>query len=274
MKKLLFMSVAALCLCGLSVTFTSCGDDDEKKNPEQTENRNEDQNDDQNDGEDQTPSTPAVVTTTFESAYFTALIDNPQYMGPQLYPQGDDAELYSWKDEETTLSSTFTNAWGDKQYWGGGIAISNYIDEDIVNHADIPYQLSVPKSNGSSNFAVVNGTASITLDEAKVINSIDVMNTTYGLGVIKNGNAFAVALTDAGSYLTVVATGYNGDESTGEVKIDLARDGSFVEDWTTVNFTSLGAVTKVTFTMEGSDSGDWGLNSPAYFAFDNVVIAK
>ncbi len=33
MKKILFMSAAAFCMCSLSVTMVSCGDDDNKKEP-------------------------------------------------------------------------------------------------------------------------------------------------------------------------------------------------------------------------------------------------
>ncbi len=210
---------------------------------------------------------------TFEGSYFTALIDNPQYMGPQLYPQGDEAQLYTWKDETTTLGGGVTNSYGDLQYWGGGIAISNYIDANLAN-GDYEHQLAVPVSNGTDNFAVVFCTASLTLDEAKVIKSMDIVPTTYTFNVMKNGNSMAHALTDAGSFLTVVATGYNGNEEPQVLKFDLARDGVFVEDWTTVDFSALGAVTKIEFTMEGSDTGDWGLNTPQYFAIDNVVIKK
>ena len=44
--------------------------------------------------------------------------------------------------------------------------------------------------------------------------------------------------------------------------------------WYTCDISSLGKVTSLKFTMEGSDTGEWGLNTPAYFAFDNVVIKK
>lgn len=260
MKKLLFMSAAAFCLCALSVTFTSCGDDDTKQNPETPEPADNPQQ-----------PTETTQTVTFEGNYFTALIDNPQYNGPQLYP--DTETLYTWKDEATTLAGGVTNGYGDYKYWGGGIAISNYIDADLAN-GDYLHQLAVPVSNGTDNFAVVFCTASLTLDVAKAIQSMDIIPTTYTLNVEKNGDYSAQALTEAGSFLTIVATGYNGEEQTGELKFDLARDGQFVEGWTKVDFSSLGAVTKVTFTMEGSDMGDWGLNSPQYFAIDNVVIAK
>jgi len=212
-------------------------------------------------------------TVTFEGDYFTKLIDSPQYMGPQLYPHGDDAKLYTWTDETTTLSSTFTDAWGDKQYWGGGIAISNYVDAKLTD-ANYDKQLSVTKSNGSKNFAVVNGTSYMILKTAKIIRSFDVMNTTYAMNVIKNGNDYAAALTEKGSYFEVQVEGYKANTLTSTTTIDLARDGKAVEDWKTVDLSSLGAVDSVVFKFYGSDSSEYGLNTPAYFAFDNVVIDK
>lgn len=267
MKKMLFMSVAAFCMCTLSVTFTSCGNDDNKTNPEANQNGGENKPDDNN------PNPETNQTVTFEGDYFTALIDNPQYMGPQLYPQDADAELYTWTDEATTLSSTLTDAWGDKQYWGGGIAISNYIDADL-NNGDYNHQLAVTKSNGSSNFAVVNNSAYMTLKTAKVIKSIDIANTTYALNVIKNGNDSGSALVDAGSYFEVQIEGYNKGESTLTLGFDLARDGIALENWKTVDLTELGAVDSVVFKFYGSDESYGYLNTPAYVAIDNVVIEK
>lgn len=264
MKKLFFMSVAAFCMCTLSVTMISCGNDDNKTNPEPTPTPTP------------TPA-PAPVeetqTVTFEGDYFTALIDNPQYMGPQLYPQGAEAKLYSWTDDATTLTSTFTDAWGDKQYWGGGIAISNYIVAELTD-ASYDKQLSVTKSNGTKNFAVVNGTAYMTLKTAKVIKSIDVMNTTYALNVIKNGNEAAKALVEVGSYFEVQVEGYKAKTLTSTVSIDLARDGKAVEDWKTIDMSGLEAVDSVVFKFYGSDASSYGVNTPAYMAIDNIVIKK
>lgn len=45
---------------------------------------------------------------------------------------------------QTTLffASELPNGWGDYQYWGGGHAISNYLDMDLT-HGDFQHQLAV-----------------------------------------------------------------------------------------------------------------------------------
>ena len=114
----------------------------------------------------------------------------------------------------------------------------------------------------------------MTLKTPKVIKSMEIMNTTYALNVIKNGNAYAQALTEPGTYFEVQVTGYKAKQQTATLKFDLARNGVAVEAWKTVDMTSLNEVDSVVFEFFGSDSGDYGLNTPAYFALDNVVIKQ
>ena len=44
------------------------------------------------------------------------------------------------------------------------------------------------------------------------------------------------------------------------------------EGWRNVSLASLGQVNRVEFTYDGSDKGAYGLNTPQYFAFDDVVV--
>lgn len=241
MKKFLFM--AAALLMGASV-FTSCSKDDEKD---------------------------LYVTVDFEGASFDALIDNPQFKGSMLYGDGS----YSWTDATTSLTSKLTNAWGDGQFWGGGIAISNYIDADIKNHATSEYQLSIPASNGSKNFAVAycNASMSFADGQARVIKSMMVSPTTYELGVITYGDGYAASLAESGE-LTLIITGYNGETETGKVTVDMAKAGVLLTTWKIVDLSSLGKVTSVAYSMDGTDKSSYGIKAPAYFAFDNVTIVK
>jgi hypothetical protein len=46
-----------------------------------------------------------------------------------------------------------------------------------------------------------------------------------------------------------------------------------VKDWTWVDLTSLGPVGGLEFTLSSSDVGGWGMNTPSYFAMDNLTAA-
>ena len=149
MKKYLF-TLAVLAM-GMTV-FTSCDDEDEQK----------------------------TAVLTFEGENWNALIDNPQYNGTLLY--GPNALNYKWSDAATGLNGGLTLAWGGQYgYSEGGVAISNYIDTNLTEHATYNYQLAVPTSNGSKNFAVVYCGASIQFagGESHLIKSMDICPTTY-----------------------------------------------------------------------------------------------
>ena len=229
----------ALAMC-MGFDLTSCSDDDDN-----------------------------IATLTFEGEEWTALIDNPQYGGPLLYPKGDNAVLYTWKDKKTGLSGGVTNGYGDLQYWGGGTAISNYVDDSIKEHNTYTYQLAVPVSNGSKNFAVVYCDATIKFDEGvkHVVRSFDVCPTTYLLGCEVYGDGYAASLAESGN-MTLTITADNGQK----LDVDFARDGNILKVWKRIDLSVLGEVNRLSFTMDGSDKSDYGVKHPKGFAFDNVKV--
>ena len=273
MKKHYFLVFAAM-ICGLA--FTSCSDDDDNEKIK-----------------------PTSAVLTFEDSdwkggqnynyigynNWSSLIDDPQYGGSLLYPDKDDPNsvIYQWNDNGNTyLAHEFANGWGDKAYWGGGHAVSNYTGVD-ESGATYNQQLSIPVAtghNGSHNFCVHNGyesspdadlpTLFFSDNQTHIIDHMYVVNTSYVLNEMrKEGSAFVTG-TD---WLKIIATGYDeNDEVTGPAEFYLAKDGDFVTDWTKFDLSPLGRVAKVTFNMDGSCQNDWGLVTPAYFAYDDVKV--
>lgn len=206
----------------------------------------------------------------FEGDAWASLIPQGQAYGVATLIYGDDAKSYAWTDASTTLQGGLTLAWGgDYGFAEGGTVVSNYIDANIAEHATADYQLSVPVSNGSQNFAVVYCDASLKFkdDAAYVIKRMDICPTTYLLGEEKNGG-YGKALTEVGDYMTLTITANNGQK----IDIDLARDGVILDGWKTVDLSSLGEVKEISFSMDGSDQSSYGVKHPKYFAFDNVVV--
>ena len=253
MKKYLYL--AAALLAGTTL-FTSCSNDDDEEKVE-------------------------LRTLTFETSAFDALIDNPQYGGKLLYGENAVIPDYSWTDTDNTLlSGCLSKTWGGTYGFAeGGVAVSNYIDANIKEHANYQNQLAIPATNGSKNFAVVFCDASISFSDSisRVIRAMQVSPTTYELGCITYGDGYAASLAESGE-LTVDIEGFNGATSTGHVKVDMAKGGNLLTTWKTVDLTSLGKVTKLAFTMTGTDYSNpekpnaSNIKSPKYFAFDNVVV--
>ena len=216
-----------------------------------------------------------IETVTFEGEYWNSLIDNAQYGGPLLY--GNLASAYRWIDEETHLSGGMTNAWGgDYGYTEGGIAISNYVSDDFEHHNDFTHQLEAPSTVGGKNFAMVYcatqdenlTTLSILDDKPHVIRSMQICPSTYVIGAAKYGTDFCKALTGKDDFLTLHITAENG----ASMQVNLVENGQIQTSWKEISLKELGAIRSLSFSMSGSDSSEWGLNTPTYFAIDNIVV--
>ena len=174
----------------------------------------------------------------------------------------DDSDFDPTTVDEETQTVTFEGSYFDA------------LIDALANYAF----LAVPFSNGSKNFVVVFDNSSLMFadKQARVIKSMDVIGTTYALAVCKNGdgNDYAKALTQKGDFYDVIVTGFKAGEKTGDVTISIAKDGGFLTDWFKADMTPLGAVDSLAFSMDGSDKSNWGIKTPKYFAFDNVVIKK
>ena len=101
-----------------------------------------------------------------------------------------------------------------------------------------------------------------------------VTNTCYVLNSLTYGDGFN-APASADTWIKVVAYGYNANgEETGSVEIALCEGGVLVTEWVKWDLSSLGKVAKVAFNFAASEDqiGSYGMNCPAYFAYDNVAV--
>ena len=219
------------------------------------------------------------------------LIDDMQYGGSLTYTDFVE-DTYYWYDEgNTELFHSFTTP-----YWGGGHVVSKYIIED---YSVLPeghygwYELQMSNHigghNGSANFAVHNGYSDFfnsqiydaslqTLEFAdgveRVIDHMYVTNTCYVLNSLTYGDGFNSPASES-TYIRVVAYGYNAaEEETGSVEFALCENGVLVTEWTKWDLSPLGKVVKVAFNFSASDDqiGSYGMNCPAYFAYDDVAV--
>lgn len=147
---------------------------------------------------------------------------------------------------------------------------------------------------GSLNFAVgyvnyyagVYPTAKLTGSaKGKVVSGCMVTNNTYAYYDMKNGSSFSKKFggpqgTDS-DYFKLIATGYvNGKKVPKPAEFMLADYTSndstkdyIVKNWTWFDLTSLGNVDSIVFTLMSTDTGSFGMNTPAYFCMDNFTTA-
>jgi hypothetical protein len=106
-------------------------------------------------------------------------------------------------------------------------------------------------------------------------------NDVYTELSMQNGDSFAKKF-GPGDYFLLTISGYTSSGvSTGAVNFYLANflssDPSqdyIVKDWTNVSLSSLAPGTeKLVFTESSSDTGEFGINTPEYFAIGGLNVA-
>lgn len=125
---------------------------------------------------------------------------------------------------------------------------------------------------------------SVYFRQPEVVSGMYVTNNTYVVNSILNGDSYAKKFT-TGDWFKLTVNGYvdginetTGDwekQLVGSVDFYLADfrnpvDYKYASDWMWLDLTSLGEVTLLGFELSSSDTGDWGMNTPAYFCFDNL----
>lgn len=115
--------------------------------------------------------------------------------------------------------------------------------------------------------------------------SVMVTNTTYAALAMRDGDAFSKKFGGADGadpdFFLLTILGENAAGSiTGSVDFYLADyrsedpSGDYIRsEWSTVDLSPLGSgVSKLRFELSSSDNGAFGINTPTYFAIDNLVV--
>jgi hypothetical protein len=118
--------------------------------------------------------------------------------------------------------------------------------------------------------------------------SLRVTNTTYAALSLRDGDGAAgsgkkfggVSGNDPDFFLLTIEGFGAGNTSLGKIDFYLAdyrfalnAQDYIVTDWRLIDLTSLGEnVAKLQFSVSSTDNGAFGINTPAYFAIDNVSV--
>ena len=135
--------------------------------------------------------------------------------------------------------------------------------------------------DGSANYGVAfaaefNGPCYVTLlsDEPAVVPGFYITNSSYAYNSLTGGDAFAKKF-GKGDWFKLTITGYDANNEVTATKdyylADLRETDKayIINDWRYVDLSVLGKVKKIGFALSSTDNGDYGMNTPAYFCFDN-----
>jgi hypothetical protein len=162
-------------------------------------------------------------------------------------------------------------------YYYGNLP-TNKSDNTYASYLDAEKSASGGAYEGS-NFVVWTasymGLDSIALDHADVVPGFFVNNTAYAVNSMLKGDDYAKKFGKDDWFRLTITGSLNGVAVNNEVKVDLAADGKYINQWTYVDLSSLGEVDAIQFSLWSSDvvTYDEGvtyyMNTPAYFAMDN-----
>lgn len=102
-----------------------------------------------------------------------------------------------------------------------------------------------------------------------------ITNTAWAVKSMTEGDDYAKKF-DETDWLKLTISGMVFDEEeedyVAQASVDfyLAKDGKIVDEWTKVDLTALGICEFIRFTMDSSDKSYGFMNTPAYFALDNM----
>lgn len=190
----------------------------------------------------------------------------------------------------TDGSAFFANDYDTAYFSWSGFSYSNMKDSATAGWANQYSAITASGYNGSANYVVADeyGNAKVTLTGSatgKLVNGFYVTNATYAYLSMRDGDLFSKKFggatgTDA-DWFKLTAKGWlNGTQKNTTVEFYLAdfrsadsTEDYIVRDWRWVNLQPLGNVDSLQFFLSSSDTGQWGMNTPAYFCIDNFTTA-
>ncbi|WP_343747822.1 DUF4465 domain-containing protein [Fluviicola sp.] len=184
------------------------------------------------------------------------------------------------------FENTYDSQW---DYWSNGFIYSNSTDVTTAGYTNDYSAYTGIGANGSANYAV-NYNGSIDFGTEKVLESIAITNTTYAALSMLNGDSFGKQFgspnnaqgnpdgTNGADWFRLLIIGKDAQSNVTDTVIFYLADYRFanssedyiVDSWETVDLTPLGEIQFLEFALESSDVSSFGINTPAYFALDNL----
>jgi hypothetical protein len=216
--------------------------------------------------------------------------------GPNTAYYGQDS-AGGFTSRGASFNNVYTDFGGGFYVWDG-FAYSNVVDTTTAGFGNQYAAYHLPGGGGDhstqygicfsfnySGSTVVDSFARIALPAGTRPESIRLTNTTYTALAMRDGDGFAkkfggVTGDDPDFFRLLIQGRDSSNHLTGTVEFYLA-DYRFadpaldyiVSQWTSVDLSSLREMTTaLTFQLTTSDVGEFGSNTPSYFALDNLAV--
>ncbi len=227
-----------------------------------------------------------------------SLDDESYWNGPdpngdqQQGPYDDTIVVGQFESDGLSFNNTYSL---DYESWTGW-AYSNTTDTTTAGYLNQFSAITGEGAEGSPTYGVAFHDASGSFAPPTVMrtpqtsdalfHSVAVTNTTYAALSMLNGDSFAKKFggadgTDPDWFRLTIEGWDEDDQSLGQVEFYLAdyrfQDDSLdyvVDEWSEIDISSLGDAESLTFQLSSSDVSALGMNTPAFFAMDHVILTQ
>jgi hypothetical protein len=218
-------------------------------------------------------------TATFESLKLP--------FGQDYWNRGSKTFMEEYVSGQAYFSSSYSVS-PSFNYWSSGFAISNFTDSITQGFTNLYSSANGKGVLNSNNYAVCNGNNTLVTQQGKggagigiTAKGIWINNGTYPYFSLKNGDGFAKKFggksgNDA-DFFRIIIYGYLQGKKKQDTtvfyladytNIDNSKD-YIIKNWAYADLSKLGSVDSISFKLESTDIGQFGMNTPAFFCIDN-----
>ncbi len=182
----------------------------------------------------------------------------------------------------------FTNIYNTEYASWDGFAYSNISDITTAGYENQYAAITGEGYDGAESYAVYyagfNPGHKIEFDttDGYSVKGIYITNTTYAYLSMLNGDGFSkkfggVDGTDP-DWFKIIIKGITAENAATEVSVEYyladfrgeTASDYIVDSWQFVDLSSLGNIKGITISFESTDNGEFGMNTPAYFAIGRI----
>ena len=196
----------------------------------------------------------------------------------QYYPSYDGWGGFAYSRVNDTVDG-FPNQYaaitGTGRGGSGNYGVATGYDDRMLDPSDPDNPVTLGDLQALPNFS---------LPDTSQITGLYVTNTTYAYNSITQGDSFGSqpfggADGTAPDFFLLTAYGTDANDNILSTSVDFyladyrssnSADDYVVTDWRFLDLSTLNGATHVYFNLSGSQVGDYGLNTPAYFAVDDI----
>jgi len=191
---------------------------------------------------------------------------------------------FAYSNVNDTTDGTFTNQYAAITGVGAGPGLDGaadnyavaygYLDINPNPYSDQTFEFDPTKPTALTAAQLGAWLPEVTLPTGYQIDSLEVTNTTYAYLSMEEG-INGSKMFGSGDFFDLYVYGANaeGQVLPNYYTFDLANGSDIVKTWSTLDLGStLAGATTLYFELASSDNGVYGMNTPGYFALDNIVV--